>query len=258
MTIVTPISSSPVTIPTSAAYPLGVNSITGITSEKSKSIFTDLSQLGESSIFQNPVADVISGFGTNISSIYNTVNNSTCLSGGEKTSLLGAIGTSGQSGSLTEALERFNTHTRTLSGLISSPGANNPTASLDRILSVGKSMTSLSYAIDSAANCFNVLNGMTGLFSGETLNGYANEIVGMIDQINSCLADVNAILSRINEMKNTLDGIINADNNFFNDALNQLKRAAISSLLQSAYSDPCGKFLLDNKIGTSRLLNTLR
>ena len=115
---VTPTGTSTISIPSSAAYPSGIESLTGTITEKSKSIFNALSGEGPTSIFQNPVGDVINGLGDNISSIYDTVNNSTCLSGGEKTSLLSAIGTTGQSGSLTEALERFNTHTRTLSGLI--------------------------------------------------------------------------------------------------------------------------------------------
>lgn len=251
---VNPISTSPISIPGSSAYPGGIPSGT-IASPTQKSIFETFVNEGRSAIFQNPVGDAITGVGGNLSEIYSVVNNSSCLSGGEKTSLLGAIGTGGVGG-LSEQLSLFTTHTQILSGLI--PQGTNPTPGLDRILSVGRSLGNLSNVVDGASDCFSLLNNMTGLFSNQLLNGYSSELASMMEQINSCLADVTAIVSRLNEMATTLQGIINADNNFFQQALERLVQSSLASLLESMYQNPCGKLLLESQIGQQKLLGFLR
>lgn len=254
MPTVNPISTSPISIPGSSAYPGGIPSGT-IASPTQKSIFETFVNEGRSAIFQNPVGDAITGVGGNLSEIYSVVNNSSCLSGGEKTSLLGAIGTGGVGG-LSEQLSLFTTHTQILSGLI--PQGTNPTPGLDRILSVGRSLGNLSNVVDGASDCFSLLNNMTGLFSNQLLNGYSSELASMMEQINSCLADVTAIVSRLNEMATTLQGIINADNNFFQQALERLVQSSLASLLESMYQNPCGKLLLESQIGQQKLLGFLR
>lgn len=254
MPTVNPISTSPISIPGSSAYPGGIPSGT-IASPTQKSIFETFVNEGRSAIFQNPVGDAITGVGGNLSEIYSVVNNSSCLSGGEKTSLLGAIGTGGVGG-LSEQLSLFTTHTQILSGLI--PQGTNPTPGLDRILSVGRSLGNLSNVVDGASDCFSLLNNMTGLFSNQLLNGYSSELASMMEQINSCLANVTAIVSRLNEMATTLQGIINADNNFFQQALDRLVQASLASLLESMYQNPCGKLLLESQIGQQKLLGFLR
>lgn len=251
---VNPISNSPISIPGSSAYPGGIPQGT-IASPAQQSIFETFVNEGRSAIFQNPVGDAITGVGNNLGEIYNVVNNSSCLSGGEKTSLLGAIGTGGVGG-LSEQLSLFTTHTQILSGLI--PQGTNSTAGLDRILSVGRSLGNLSSVVDGASDCFSLLNNMTGLFSNELLNGYSSEIAEMIAQINNCLADATAIVSRLNEMATTLQNIINADNNFFQQALERLIQASLASLLENMYQNPCGKVLLESKIGQQKLLGFLR
>ena len=254
MPSVNPISTSPISIPGSSAYPGGIPSGT-IASPAQKSIFETFVNEGRSAIFQNPVGNAITGVGNNLSEIYSVVNNSSCLSGGEKTSLLNAIGTGGIGG-LSEKLTLFNTHTQILSGLI--PQGTNSTPGLDRILSVGRSLGNLSNVVDGTSDCFSLLNNMTGLFSNELLNGYISEIAQMIEQINGCLADAIAIVARLNEMATTLQGIINADNNFFQQALERLVQSSLASLLESMYQNPCGKLLLESQIGQQKLLSFLR
>lgn len=250
-----PINNSPVYIPGSAIYPPG--EYTGaISSPTQKSIFETIAGEGRSAIFNNPVGSAINGLDYSLSDLYNTVTNSECLSGGDKTSLLNAIGTSGGVSGLRYQLDRFNTHTRILSGVI--PQGTNATPGIDRILSVGRSLGNLAYAVEGAQNCFSLLNSMTGLFSEDLLNGYTSEIAGILEQINNCIADVTGIIYRLNEIAGILNQIIDSDNNFFNNALNQLQNAAISALLESMYANPCGKFMLDNRIGTDKLLKLLR
>lgn len=251
---VNPISTSPISIPGSSAYPGGIPSGT-IASPAQQSIFETFINEGRSAIFQNPVGEAITGVSGNLSEIYSVVNNSSCLSGGEKTSLLSAIGTGGVGG-LSEQISLFSTHTQILSGLI--PQGTNSTPGLDRILSVGRSLGNLSNVVDGASDCFSLLNNMTGLFSGELLNGYSSEIAGMIAQINNCLADVTEIIARLNEMASVIQNIINSDNNFFQQALERLVQASLASLLESMYQNPCGRVLLESQIGQQKLLNFLR
>jgi hypothetical protein len=251
---VLPSSSSPVIIPNSSGFPGGTFPQSSMPSLTSQNIFETLLQEGRSAIFQNPVGGVINGLETNISSIYDVVTNSGCLSGGEKATLHNAIGTGGVGG-LSQQLSLFSTHTQILSGLI--PQGTNPTPGLDRILSVGRSLGNLSGAVDGTSECFSLLNNMTGLFSEELLSGYGSQIASMIEQINSCLADVTEIAYRLNEMVTTLQNIIDADNNFFQQALDKLIQASLSSLLESMYQNPCGKLLLESKIGQQKLLGLL-
>lgn len=235
--------------------------VSGITSGSmpslaQKNIFETIVNEGRSAILKNPVGEVITGLNDNLSSIYDVVNNSGCLSGAEKTSLTTAIGTPGGSGGLIEQLSLFQTHTNILSGVI--PQGTNATPGLDKILSVGNSLGNLANAIDGASDCLSLLNNMTGLFSGELLSGYSNEILGMIAQINACVADATAIASRITEISTTLQNIINADNNFFQQALDRLTQAGLASLLEYMYSNPCGKYLLESQLGQEKMLNFLR
>jgi len=256
MTAVNPIASptSPVSIPESLAFPSGIPAGI-IASPTQKSIFETFVNEGRSAIFQNPVGDAITSLDGNLTSIYSVVTNSACLSAGEKTSILNAVGTGGVGG-LSEQLALFSTHTQILSGLI--PQGTNSTPGLDRILSVGRSLENLSNAVDGVSDCFSFLNSMTGLFSSSLLNGHASEIAGFIAQINNCLADVNEIVSRINEITSLIQNIINSDNNFFSQALERLTQAALSSLIESIYDNPCGKVLLDTQIGQQKLLGFLR
>jgi hypothetical protein len=251
---VNPISTSPISIPGSSAFPGGISSGT-IASPAQQSIFETFINEGRSAIFQNPVGEAITGVSGNLSEIYSVVNNSSCLSGGEKTSLLSAIGTGGVGG-LSEQISLFSTHTQILSGLI--PQGTNSTPGLDRILSVGRSLGNLSNVVDGTSDCFSLLNNMTGLFSGGLLNGYSSEIVGMIAQINNCLADVTQIVARLNEMASVIQNIINSDNNFFQQALERLVQASLASLLESMYQNPCGRVLLESQIGQQKLLGFLR
>lgn len=251
---VNPIPSSPVVVPNNAAYPGGPYPGT-IASPVQQNIFEVFVDQGRTAIFQNPVGEAITGLGSNVSELYNVVNNSNCLSGAEKTNITNALGTGGVSG-LSEKIQLFTTHTQILSGVI--PQGNNSTPGLDRILSVGRSLGNISNAVDGAADCFSLLNNMTGLFSGELLNGYASEISNMISQVNNCLADAIEIASRISEMATIIQNIIDSDNNFFQQALERLVQASLASLLESMYQNPCGKFLLENKIGQQTLLNFLR
>jgi hypothetical protein len=250
---ISPSSASIISLPASAILPAGNYPTGAMSSPTSQSIFESLVSSGRSAIFQNPVGNAISGFSSNIDRLYDTVSNSTCLSGGDKTTIQNSIGAVGVGG-LRSQLDLFNTHTRTLSGLI--PGTGS-TPSLDRVLSVGQNLSSLANVVDGAVGCLNILNNMTGLFSEGLVNGYASQITDMISQINNCLADAVQIAASLSQMANALANIINADNNFFQDALDRLTKASLASLLDSIYSNPCGKFLIDNRIGTNKLTTLL-
>lgn len=250
---VNPTSTSPVTIPDFYAYPDNIP--TGrLSSPTQRSIFETFVNDGRGGVFQNPLTDEIGGLGDNLSQLYDIVTNSSCLSGGDKSTILSALGTGGVGG-LSEQLSLFSTHLDILSGVI--PQGASATPGLDRILSVGSSLGNLSNAIDGASDCFSLLNSMTGLFSEDLLNGYTSEIAGMIASVNNCLADAIEIALRLQQIAAELQSIINADRNYFQSALDRLLQAALSSLLESIYSNPCGKLLLE-RIGQDKLLGFLR
>ena len=249
----TPPSNSPIPIPGSAANPPGIPpGIIG--SEIQKQIFENLVESGRNAIFQNPIVGVLNGLGEEVTGLYDAVTNSTCLSGGEKTQITNALGTGGIGG-LSAQLSEFSTHVQILSGVL--PQGANATPGLEKILSVGRSLGNLSSAVDGITDCLSIFNGMTALFSGPTLTGFANEIAGMIAAVNNCLADVTEIVSRITAIASIIQNIINADRNFFAEALDILAKSAISSILESIYSNPCGKLLLE-QIGTQKLIGILR
>ena len=250
---ISPTSNTIVSFPSGALNPPGIPVISQV-SETQKDIFSTFANVGQSALLQNPVTDAIKGFDTNITSILDTINNSTCLSGGDKTSLTTAFG---GAGGLKEQLDLFKTHTDTLSGVIQAT-TGSTTPGLDQILSVGQSMNTIANTISGAAGCVDMLGNMSGLFSQNQLSGFGGEIAGFLSQINNCLADVGSILSRITEMKNAIGGIIAADRNFFSDSLNKLRQAALAGLLESTYKDPCGKFVLENVIGRTGLVSKLQ
>jgi len=244
-----PVSNSPVSPPGSYDNPPGAP-ITTSWSPTTQSIFETVNESGQSAILQNPVTDVIGGLDTNVSSIMNTVTNSTCLSGGDKTTLNTSFG------DFQTELGTLLNHTNTISGVIAASQGSS-SAGLDQILSVGQSLNVISNTVNGASGCLAILNGMTGLFSGDLLNSYGGELLGFLSDINNCLADVAAIAARLLEMKQALAGIIAADRAFFTDALAKLKQAVLAGLLESIYRDPCGKFLLENAIGRTSLLDKL-
>jgi len=241
-------STSLIPIP-SVTTPVGSSPISSTVQD----IFTSIAENGQASLFRNPVAQNINQLSSGITNLYDAVNNSTCAnySSGNKSSLLTALtGTGG----LSEQVTAFTTHVETLSGVIAG-SAGNATPGLERILSVGRSIKDLVNTVDQASGCLGVLGGMTGLFSGETLNGYSSQIAAMLESVNGCLADLIAIIDEINAIKAALAAIIAADQNFFNQALETLRQAALASLLDYMYNDPCGRFLLESQIGQNTLLS---
>lgn len=252
-----PTSTSIISLPQSAIAPGGVfNGVIGTTGQRD--IFTTIVEKGRSALLQNPVGDAINGITTNIAFLSDAVNTSTCFTEGEKTTISQAINNTG-SGTLglTQAIESFSLHTNTLSGLVS-PSITNPTPSLERVLSVGRSLNNINYALNSAEECFSFLNNMTSLFSTETLNGYISQLTGLIESVNSCLLTASQIISQINQIASTIQSIVDADNAFFAQALERLKQYALASILDSIFSDPCGRFLLSNSVGNATLNSILR
>jgi len=244
-----PIPSS-VPIP-EVSTPVGSSPI----NSKVQDIFQDMVENGQASLFRNPVIGNINQLSSGITGLSDAITNSTCLnySSEDKTNLLTALtGTGG----LSEQITAFTTHVDTLSGVIAG-SAGNATPGLERILSVGRSIKDLVNTVDQASGCLGVLGNMTGLFSGEILDGYTSQLAGFLEQINGCLADLTNILDQINSIKAALAAIIAADQNFFNQALETLRQAALSSLLDYMFSDPCGRFILESQIGQTRLLSKL-
>jgi len=249
-----PISLNPssiVTFPNEAIYPGGSTQVVQTTPTQ-KSIFTSIVEDGQSSLFQNPVGDSIAGLTSSVNSLVFAIDNNSCsYDSGSLSNLRSALT---GSGGLSEGISSFTSHVETLAGVIAG-STNNATPGLERILSVGRSLNDLANTLDGITGCINLLGNMSGLFANEQLNGYSNELNDMISQINNCLADITDMIIRVNEIRDQIQSIINADRNFFNDALERLRQASLASLLEYMYGDPCGRFILESKIGQSKLLS---
>lgn len=245
-------SNSIISFPYEAIYPGGTTQ-TVQSSAIQKSILTTIVEEGQSALFQNPVADAIDGLSFSITSLVSAIDNNSCV-GYNPTQMSTLRSSLVGTGGLTEEVSAFTTHVETLSGVIAG-SVNNPTPGLERILSVGRSLNDLVNTVDGISGCLNLLGSMSGLFANEEINGYSEELTNMISQINSCLADIEEMTARVLEIKNLIQSIIDSDNNFFNDALERLRQAALSSLLEYMYSDPCGRFILESKIGQTKLLS---
>jgi len=248
---VNPFSGSPISIPSEFATP-GNLPIGVMPSGTQQNIFQTFVEQGRTAIFQNPVVGAINGLTEEITGLSDAVNNSTCLSAGEKTQITNAIG---GAGGLTAQMAEFSSHVQILAGVL--PQGASSTPGLEKILSVGRTLGNLSSAIDGVSDCLSIFNGMTGLFAGPQLTGFAGEISSMIQSVNNCLADVTAIVSRITAISSIIQNIVSSDRNFFSQALDVLAQATISALLETIYSNPCGKVLLET-IGTQKLVGFLR
>jgi methyl-accepting chemotaxis protein len=244
--------SSIVSFPSEAIYPTGSTQVVQLTPTQ-RSIFTSIVEDGQSSLFQNPVSEAISGLSFSVTSLVSTIDNNSCTNynPSQMTNLRNSlVGTGG----LSEEISSFTTHVETLAGVIAG-STNNLTPGLERILSVGRSLNDLVNTVDGISGCLNLLGNMSGLFANDQLNDFSGELENMISQINSCLADIEEMIIRVNEIRDQIQSIINSDRNFFNDSLERLRQAALASLLEYMYNDPCGRYILESKIGQSKLLS---
>jgi hypothetical protein len=250
---IAPTFTSPIAIPTEYLEPPG--DYTAVqNSAAQESILNTISDIGESAILQNPVTAVITGMGTGIGNLLATVSSSSCLSGGDKTTITNSI--SG-SGGLNEQLALLQAHTNLLSGVVTA-GSGDQTAGLASILSAGRSLNNIANTARGAQGCAVLFGAMSGLFSADQLNEYSGQLGDILQQVNACVADAATVAFQINQMAQTISNIIAADRDFFNQSLTKLKQAALASTLESIYSDPCGKFLLENAIGRTNLISTLK
>lgn len=250
-----PTSTSIVSLPTNAINPGGVFSGV-IPTTGQRDVFTTIVEKGRGALLQNPVSDAINNLSSSVTRLTDAVTNSPCFTAGEITNINYALGGSGNASSLTQSISNFTLHTNTLSGLVS-PGEDNPTPALETVLSVGRSLNNLNYAINSAENCLAFINNMTGLFSQEKLNGYLSQINGLLDRVNACLVSAADVISEVNSIAALIKSIVDADNNFFAQALERLRQYALAAMLDSIYNDPCGNFLLQTNVGKQALNNIL-
>lgn len=236
-------------VPPSIGTPIGNLPI----SPSVSSIFNEMSQNGQATLFQNPVIGNINRLDLGITNLVDVINNSTCLnySSANKQSVITSL--TGVGG-LREQLVAFTTHTDTLAGVIAG-SANNPTPGLEKILSVGRSINDIANTIEQASGCIGYLGGMLGLFSEETLEEHTSKLKELLEQVNGCLADLVAVVDQINEIKDSLAAIISADQDFYNQSLELLRQFALSSLLDYMYNNPCGRFILENRIAQKKLLS---
>lgn len=247
-----PTSNTIIDFPSGALNPSGDTIISQI-SETTANLISTMLDSGLNSVLQNPVVETINTFSSFTTSMASTISGLSYLSVGDKNSLINALtGTGG----LEDVLDDFFTHTNLLSGVIQ-PTTSSLSPGLDQILSAGSALNTLANTLNDASGCLNILGTMSGLFSGEQLTSWMTELQGYLNQLVGEFGDVANILARIIAITNELQSIINADIAYFNQVISNLRTAALASLLGNVYNDPCGKYIIDNVIGRSSLINQL-
>lgn len=266
-------NTSPVTVPT----PAGVNGLPGYMSDKAAAITNTVLTEGRSAIFTNPMASAIGGVISNISNASNTISGltSTCFSAEELGQINTAlVGTGSPTQSLSTAMNDLLNHTNRLAGVATATGSSidnimrtvgikkaleggHTVPDFDKIIAVTSALNRYVNLIDAASGCINMLGGFTGLFSQNEVAQVSNTVNSVLNKVTNCLASVSEILYEINSAITIINSIIDGDTNFFQQAVDRLREAAMVSILEEIYKDPCGKFLLE-QIGTQKLTGLLR
>lgn len=245
-----PSTSSPISIPNSAKFPDGLQLLTGTINQSTLDIVSLLNISGYAALFQNPITLNLNNLGSNVTRLNTSIGNSTCMEAGDQVSMLAATT------SLTTKIAALRAHTDLLSGSVA-PSLTAATPHLDQLISVGLELNNLGSMIDGSISCLCMMDSMTGLYMGSTLDGYTSQLGGIINQVDACVFEITALLASINAMIAAIQATIAADQAFFNNLLDLLRKFALASVLSSFNSNPCGKFLLNNVVGQQNLLSIL-
>jgi hypothetical protein len=230
--------------------------VSGLTAQ-SKDLISSVTG-NRAAMFSNPMTNAIGGVTSQVGSLESKLTAISTgslvhpkISAGDATTYLAGGGI----GNLKTSMGNFLGHTNRLSGTLKGAGITAP--GLEQVLSIGKSMNDMVNVIDGAKGCLNIIGGMTGLFSGDDINAAANDIAGILDQIDkgiATIADITATVVGIAALVNT---IMDKDSKFIENSIEQLKSAALAMAIGAIAKDPCGKFIMET-VGTDTLLKKLR
>ncbi len=218
------------------------------------SLLTTLSDTARSALFQNPVSQAISSLSESVTSLQAKVT-SIAADGTDPRQADAVTMLAGTTFSdLTAGITTFSTHTGRLSGTLAGLGVNVP--GLDSVLSVSKQMSTYSNLLSGAGDCLQMAGAMTGLFSSEALDGHTGTINDALSKLNTGLNTFAELTAQVSSIKNQISTIIAKDTAFLTNSIAQLKTIVTASILTTAASDPCGKFIL-TQVGSAGLLSKI-
>lgn len=196
------------------------------------------------SLFSNPMVNSSNLFGDSLTRLETTLTNISSgelqvdgISQGEATAFLS---TDPLQDSRT-SIGNFMMHTDRLSGILKSQGIQAP--GLQQILSIGVQMQSMLTLLQAGSGCLAVLGGATGLFSSDTLNGYTNQVLGVLQLVERGVGTIANIVDTLSVVANLIRGIVDKDSLFLQNCINQLQAAAVGLVLEGLNSNPCTAFV---------------
>lgn len=198
-------------------------------------------------LFENPMVNTISSTNetltdlqTKLGAIASGSDVNTQISAGEATTFLAGSGFLDVQTSLANLLS----HTDRLSGVLRGSGISSP--GLEDILSIGKQMNDYVNLLNAGSGCLSIIGGATGLFSQPAVDQKASQIAELIERISRNAANIADCAELLFNIAETVQGIIDKDSQFLQNCVTQLRDAALASVLEFVYSDPCAKFLFEN------------
>lgn len=125
---------------------------------------------------------------------------------------------------------------------------------LDQILAYGIALNTL----DEQNIANNVMFGLASLFCGDVLQGYNDIVIDtLLPAIRSNTQNSAIVGTQLNAIRDGIDNMIQSDLNFHAQIRQKLELHTLASSMKSVYSEPSGRWLIENLIGTDELNATL-
>jgi hypothetical protein len=155
--------------------------------------------------------------------------------------------------SLIGTIQRLKDHTDRLSGLVASNSED--TIDLEEVMNLGIALNTL----NEGKGNNNVLYCMSALFSNNILNNISGNIsFNIITELKSNTVNAEFATRIISDSMNTLNQIVDADLNYYSNVQSAIRNSTLSAFIESSASEPSGKYLFRDVIGTDTLKQILK
>jgi len=143
-------------------------------------------------------------------------------------------------------------HTNRLSGITTA--TIDSQIDLEQVLAYGTALNTLDG--ENIAN--NVMFSLACLFCGDVLTNYTDIVTGqMFPAIRSNTYNPATLAAQLNDIRNGIDNMIQSDLDYHAQIKRKLELSTLANSIKTVYSEPSGRWLIENLIGTEELKNEL-
>ena len=156
------------------------------------------------------------------------------------------------------AQESFLEHTNLISGVTNTTNSDIP--SFRSIMSLGTASVALDNTLNELAGnqCGKLFNAFGSLYLGADQYVAIQELYQtIIGELEAGEADIAILEGKIESAINTVTDLVENDKQYFNGLADDLIYYSMTATLPGFANDPCGKFILENLVGTSDLLDII-